>query len=502
MTADRWALGLGLWLSVTGACSAHDRPHRRPPVIVPVQVTAAPSSTAQPGERRWLAGDHHVHSEFSVSYDPSVEGAAPRAIRGGDGANSIPRNAVMARRFGLSWMVSTDHGGPDHSKVNAEQAYPEFLAAREAVPDMILFYGMEFDTPGADHSSLILPRTEAERDTLFDIESRFAKREPWPEDVGRDTEPSMLEALRYMDNIPDRPVVIANHPSRSAPEVGVYGQTAPAELRDWNDTAPQVAIGMEGAPGHQADALTPDGQIDPAGVRGIYRRAPTMGGFDQMTARLGGFWDSMLGEGRRWWVTATSDSHRHYSEGGDDFWPGEYSKTYVHARTEAADILDGMRQGRIFVATGDLVSELDVTVRAGASEAAMGGELSATSGQPIEVTIRLRDPAAPHGGGRTVDVGRVDLILGEVTGPVTNRAADANPTTRVVRRFTAQDWTQDGEVLTMTHTLDAGLSPFYLRVRGTNGEELEPAPDPSGEDPWSDLWFYSNPVFVTVAPAN
>jgi len=26
-----------------------------------------------------------------------------------------------------------------------------------------------------------------------------------------------------------------------------------------------------------------------------------MGGFDQMTARLGGFWDSMLGEGRRWW---------------------------------------------------------------------------------------------------------------------------------------------------------------------------------------------------------
>jgi len=30
-------------------------------------------------------------------------------------------------------------------------------------------------------------------------------------------------------------------------------------------------------------------------------------------------------------------------------------------------------------------------------------------------------------------------------------------------------------------------------VRGTNGAELEPA----GEDPWSDLRFYANPVFIT-----
>ena len=39
-----------------------------------------------------------------------------------------------------------------------------------------------------------------------------------------------------------------------------------------------------------------------------------MGGFDQMTARLGGFWDSMLGEGRRWWVTANSDSHVNWGD--------------------------------------------------------------------------------------------------------------------------------------------------------------------------------------------
>ncbi|WP_351228681.1 hypothetical protein [Streptomyces sp. NPDC002133] len=37
-----------------------------------------------------------------------------------------------------------------------------------------------------------------------------------------------------------------------------------------------------------------------------------MAGFDQMTARVGGLWDSLLGEGRRWWITATSDSRVHW----------------------------------------------------------------------------------------------------------------------------------------------------------------------------------------------
>ena len=38
----------------------------------------------------------------------------------------------------------------------------------------------------------------------------------------------------------------------------------------------------------------------------------------------------------------------------------------------------------------------------------------------------------------------------------------------------------------------------YIRVRGTNTDELEPQPDKWGEDPWEDLWFYSNPIFIEV----
>ncbi|MDZ4761787.1 MAG: phosphoesterase [Alphaproteobacteria bacterium] len=465
-------------------------------------VTASAASEAESAEagdgRAWLAGDHHIHSRFSADYEPDAAnpGAAPVPILGVDGVYPIPTNAAMARKFGLSWMVSTDHGGPNHSKLNHDQAYPELEQSRASVPEVIQFYGMEFDTPGGDHSSLIIPHTQDERESLRRIESGFSKREAFPSDASRDTEPKMIEALTYMKEIEAPPVVIANHPSRSATAVGAYGQYDPAEFRDWNDAAPEIAVGMEGAPGHQAAALNADGTLDPKGARGGYGRSPTMGGFDQMTARLGGFWDSMLGEGRRWWVTSTSDSHRHVSEGGSDFWPGEYSKTYVHARPKHDDILDGLRRGRVFVATGGLVSELDVAIDSAGETARIGGELTFRAGADIRVTIRVRDPAGVNSAGRTPAVERIDLIVGDVTGPRPDRDGDRNPTTRIAKRFTAADWTRAGEVLTMIHVLPAMAGPGYVRVRGTSTAELEPSPDPLGEDPWSDLWFYSNPVFL------
>jgi hypothetical protein len=75
-----------------------------------------------------------------------------------------------------------------------------------------------------------------------------------------------------------------------------------------------------------------------------------------MTATVGGLWDNLLAEGKRWWITVNSDSHNVYADaavrgpnsdftnngfyndpvyGGDlnltdgDFWPGYYSRTDV-----------------------------------------------------------------------------------------------------------------------------------------------------------------------------
>ena len=118
-----------------------------------------------------------------------------------------------------------------------------------------------------------------------------------------------------------------------------------------------------------------------------------------MTARVGGLWDSLLGEGRRFWIVATSDSHAHYadqSRPGSDFWPGEYQKTYVHAQRSYRGVLDGLRSGRIFAVAGDLISELDVVAKAGKRSAGIGDTLSVEKGQRVEVTIRFRDPETPE----------------------------------------------------------------------------------------------------------
>ena len=323
-------------------------------LCITMLLMSSTASTQSDEGYTWLAGDHHIHSRYSVGWNRDVD--PPTPVRGGDAIYPIHMNALMGKYFGLSWTVATDHGGPNHSKVNLEWAYPELVQSRLAVPEVVQFWGMEFDTPGADPSSLIIPFTENEARQLFELESKWAKREPWPDDATWNTESRMLAALREMRDMQPPPLLIANHPSRSASGFGQYGVDDPAELRGWNDTAPSVAVGMAGAPGHQAATLLPDGTPSAERrARGGYGNYPTHGGFDQMTARVGGFWDSMIGEGRDWWITANSDSHVHYSEGGSDFWPGEYSKTYVWAQKNHESIMDGIRNGRIFVTTGDLI---------------------------------------------------------------------------------------------------------------------------------------------------
>jgi hypothetical protein len=454
----------------------------------------------EPGEgtKSWLAGDHHIHSRYSAEWDESVDPPAP--IIGGDAHYSTALNAQMGHHHGLSWMVTTDHGGPNHSKLNQERAYPELVKSRKAVPGIIQFYGMELDTPGAKHSTLIIPHTHDEADRLYQLEKAYAWKDAYPKDAERHTEGRMLEALTAMRELPAQPIVIANHPSREATDLGVYTLVTPRELRNWNDTAPTVAIGMEGSPGHQAAALNPDGSIKVDGIRGDYDGFPTMGGFDQMTARIGGFWDSMLGEGRRWWITSNSDSHIHYTEGDRDFWPGEYAKTYIFSEKNYDDILFGLRSGRVFVSTGDLITELYVTAATvgGERTASIGETLNVVSGSTVRITVRFLDPEGLNAHNDNPRVARVDLITGSLSGTVSDATLDTNSTTVVARRFVADTWRQEGEYSVATYEMENVNQSGYVRVRGTNGAEAEPQTDPPGEDPWTDLWFYSNPIFLVV----
>ncbi len=462
--------------------------------IVGLSGAATPESSEA---KQWLAGDHHVHSQYSVGLDRSTNPPAPKI--GTHGTYPIPTNAQKARQFGLDWVVATDHGGREHAKINLEQAYPELVQSRQTVPDLIQYFGFEINAPGADHASVVVAHTHDEADRVYEIESQFDARGAGPDDLVADEPERMLEALEAMKAFDAPPIVIANHPSRRPPDGDIYGRTRPEALRAWNDTAPGIAVGMAGAPGRQAATLNADGSFRTDRPRGDYRKQPTFGGFDRMTAELGGFWDSMLGEGRRWWITANSDSHLNWTDGGKDFWPGEFSKTYVYAERDSGDILAGLRSGKVFVTTGDLVSELDVTASNMAGELAIsGGTLHPQAGEMVNIIIRLKDPGTMNAHGDTPSVSRVDLIAGLSPESGTFAEDNTNSSARVVRRFNADSWSRNGEFLTMNATLPTSDGDFYVRVRGTNTSQLEPEADRPGENPWDDLWFYSNPIFIQV----
>lgn len=148
----------------------------------PVVTEASPQVTEASDTRQWLAGDHHVHTHYSVRWDTSV--FPPKPIIGGDAIYSIPLNAQMAAHHGLSWLVITDHGGPNRAKLALEQAYPELLASRKALPHILQFYGMEFDvpgnSPGGRHATFIMPKRPSEAQQLYDIESKYNGRQGMP----------------------------------------------------------------------------------------------------------------------------------------------------------------------------------------------------------------------------------------------------------------------------------------------------------------------------------
>jgi hypothetical protein len=57
--------------------------------------------------------------------------------------------------------------------------------------------------------------------------------------------------------------------------------------------------------------------------------------------------------------------------------------------------------------------------------------------------------------------------------------------------------------VTYTYTWKNVQGDFYLRFRGGDGKNVDANGNPKmdvmgNSSPWGDLWFYTNPVFVTV----
>jgi hypothetical protein len=493
------------------------------------------------GEYLWLSGDHHIHTQYS----PDAQYRVDDQVR-------------HAAQHGLGWMVITDHGSVAHAKLGVEKVNPDIVAARRDYPETLVFQGLEWNIPAAEHGTVFVAPGRNEVALLKQFENAYDGSVTGTTASTAANEALAVAGIKFLGRQVDQGTVadalmLANHPARK-------GIDSPHEFRNWREADPRIAVGMEGAPGHQAAGIkAPQG---PGGGRGEYNFSPspdsfpgyplesyrTWGGFDWLTATVGGLWDSLLAEGRPWWITSNSDSHKIYADwaknpvnnqqdapwdaAGDtfnnfgrygdpvysggvqtgyaDFWPGYYSRTHVGASSRNyRSVMQGIRAGRIWVGHGDLIAGLDV--RAGVKGdrrpgATLGGTLVVDQGERVVLTVRIALATRDNFAQFRPKLNRVDLVAGDITGPASDRDRFTTPNTKVVRSW---DTSSASGSLTLTYDFGKVDRPFYLRLRGTDANRtavgyLGAAVDPVGPaidvvgdaDPWADLWFYSNPIFV------
>jgi hypothetical protein len=183
-----------------------------------------------------------------------------------------------------------------------------------------------------------------------------------------------------------------------------------------------------------------------------------------------------------------------------------------------------LRSGNTFIVTGDLITGLTFTV-----DGAMMGQTLSTDREKVTVEIKVRDPDVSnfntYSDYTNPELDHFDLIAGQVTGRISpddpEYEKDHVSTTCVIARFDASGGLKDDSGLESQKWEDLGdgwkkityqlvvQGNMYVRLRGTNHhpgtpEESDgagnPLPDIAEENSaakaFSDLWFYSNPVFI------
>ncbi|MFD8422754.1 histidinol-phosphatase [Streptomyces sp. NPDC059668] len=488
----------------------------------------------------YLVGDHHVHSVYSH-----------------DAKYTFSQLARAGARYGLDWMVFNEHSNFGHAAHGARLEHQEILRARAENPRQLIFQGLEWYIPAAEHATVFAAPGPHETDLLTRFELAYdgkllgytegAASHP---DTARN-EAHAVKAIRWLaeqrrTGYVDDVLVLANHPLR-------LGIDSPHEMRGWRDAAPEVMIGMEGAPGAQGGGIP--GWVGSGQQRGEYTNKPSgsswpgyaedayvlYGGFDWMTATVGGMWDAMLAEGRLFTVTTNSDVHRvvfdtwkngDWAPGqnfddtgrlpdpvdtgtpqpGGDFWPGQFSRTHVGVtRYGHRAVMAGLRAGRVWLDHGHLLDGLDVRLKRDRDHGrgvTMGGRLRARAGERLTLTVTVTAASRPNPHDILPKLAHVDVIRGAVRGPAADRDDWRAPDTRVVR--TVDVGGRKG-TYTLRIPLVAGEESFYVRLRGSDGNRhgtgyLGASVDPHGPvphvpgdgDPWVDTWFYANPVFVDV----
>lgn len=410
-------------------------------------------------------------------------------------------------------------------------SFKDILHWRERFPENIIIQGFEWNVPGHEHADVSIIRHQFDTEAphcspLAQFEYMFDEADK-DQTGGKmfDWEKCLLQghtktlaAIKWLQtHYPRESWIIPTHPERS-------NRYTIADLRDMNNAGPSVCFGFDGQPGHQKN------KTRGFGTKNIYthgqisgEKGATFGGTGIFCARIGGVWDALLSEGRHWWIFANSDFHSL-----SDFHPGEYQKTYTWVKEKTAHgIVDGLRSGNSFISNGDLITDLRFKIQ----NAVMGECAKVRKGDSIHIQIKIYDPDTlnynHYSNYTNPSVDHLDVILGHVSSYIQPHTPeyqiDSTTTTKVIARFDAtgnqkdihgiisQPWIDHHngwKEMTLSIKINQNA---YVRLRATNNplntpEEVDaagnPLPDIENENSaakaFSDLWFYSNPIFIEV----
>jgi hypothetical protein len=477
-------------------------------LLASIGFAAADSADAKKGKFEYLPGDFHQHTYYTDGARPMLE--------------------VMRQNFnyGLAWWANSEHGGgrdrdglghkwtdlnyySDGSPVEGDGApgymyrwqslrdfvYPDIKITRDAYPDNTIISGLEWNVPGHEHCSTAINQYDDTATAISEFEFRFDRNDG---DTSRIGETGQLGDLMSKTNTTKEDAILAVKWMQALKDAGLGDAwVVPAhverahsywieDFRNWMDAGPDVAIGFEGAPGHQTSSDRGFGRGSLGGG--------TYGGTGFYVAMVGGLWDGLLAEGRKFWHFASSDYHRHWGDGGSDFFMGEYQKNYTYINTNAKDkikaVFDGNRSGNTWNVMGDLITELEFTAKSKGKTAMMGQTLKVKKGKAVTIKIKVLDPETPNfcpfdfNNPSLAQIGieqplnmpeldHIDVIAGTITGnvPTTNEAdpaaTDYETDAQVIQTF-YREYGKDKKGY-MTYVMKIyPKNDMFIRLRGTN----------------------------------
>jgi hypothetical protein len=540
-------------------------------------ATADERGGDRPKGNPYVAGDMHNHNtctDGSVSAGYSIDRSVATGVAAGGGTNfgldwftlgnhggsgnrdcrfsdtsaNLPGdttttwNTTLGKTIDgitITSLKGTPNGSGSSAKMWRWQSIQEveypIIVNRTPMYNKVLIEGLEWIAPGHEHVDVAViagqnPRGYGNADKMAEFEFRFdradtdaigpvnaSNQQVWTgkDNVNNDGTAGHQKAVSGVEwlqaNYPLQSYVIPTHTERA----GAFSASSSKgynieHFRDFNNAGPTVAFGIE-APGHM-----PQGGI--SGGSGSYSTNAVGGGTYGLsgvyTAKVGGLWDGLLGEGRNFFIYVSSDWHNRGIFGArdtattGDFIPGEYTKLYV-PNTEgfrAQSIIDGMRSGNSYSVNADIIGP-DLVFRAkghGDDWKTMGETLVVKPGEKVTIEMEMTIPAknnSPYSFNNPLlqqvgidqplnkpSLDHVDLISGQITGVIPPESPDYakanangvageaivyNPTATIAQQVDAKDMKserlKDGSTrLRFKTTFTAGKTPTYIRARGTN----------------------------------